>query len=117
MDLSFLAVVAISLCLISAMISVRMWSSGASVRKIAASIIHVWLAITAWIVLFRWLASMIDARTEAGVRSDPAGMILRLAHLEGGTRVWAVVVVGLSVAILAHLLWSMQRAMRGRTGS
>lgn len=117
MDLSFLAVVTISLCLISAMVSVRMWGSGASVGRIAASIIHVWLAITAWIVLFRWLASMIAARTEAGVRSDPAGMIVRLAHLEGGTRVWAVVVVGLSVAILAHLLWSMQRAMRGSTGS
>ena len=117
MDLSFLAVVAISLCLISAMIFVRMWSSGASARRIASSIGHVWLAITAWIVLFTWLASMIDAPTEAGARRDPAGMIIRLIHLEGGTRVWAVAVIGLSVAILAHLLWSMQRTMRGRTGS
>jgi len=60
---------------------------------------------------------MIDAQTEVGVRSDPVGMIIRLAHLEGGTRVWAIAVIGLSVAILAHLLWSMQRAMRGSVRS
>jgi len=116
-DLSFLAVVAISLCLLSTMIFVRMWSNGASVRRIAASIIQLGVAVTAWIVLFSWLASMIGARTEAGARSDPAGMIIRLARLEGGTRVWAVAVIGLSVAILAHLLWSMRRAMQGSTGS
>lgn len=113
MDTGFLIVVAISLCFLSAMIVARMAAGGAPARRIALPVVELWLAFILWIAVFRSLSAAIGAPIGGGESGEASGLFSRFAALEWSTRIWAAAGVVASVAIAAHLLWSLRRTMSG----
>jgi hypothetical protein len=110
-DVSFLVVVGIALLFLSVMIAVRMAAGGVPRPRIALFIGELWLALTIWIVVFRWIGTTIGAPVGEGEVGELRNLGSRLASVSGAARVWIAVAVVVSVAIVAHLMWCLRRHM------
>lgn len=113
MDTGFLVVVAVGLCLVSAMIVVRMLAQGVAPRRIVVPIGELWLAFVLWMVVLRSVAGAVGAPQGAGPVSEISDLPSRLAAVEGPARAWMVAGLAVSLAAMGHLFWSLQRLMSG----
>ncbi len=111
LDASFLIVVAVALCLLSGMIVARMAAGGAPPRRIAVPIAEIWLVFILWIAIFGSLSRAIGTPVGAGEAAELYDLLGRFAALHGSARLWAIAGAAVTVAIVTHLMWSLQRTM------
>lgn len=111
MDTALLVVVALNLCLLSGLVAYRMRTSGASAGRIALPLAELWVAVGLWIAIFRALAGIIASPASGGPLGELAELGGRLGGLPSATRVWVLGGLMLSLAMVGHLLWSLNRAM------
>jgi len=109
-DVSFLAVVAVALCFMSAMIVLRLAASGAPASRIAVSIAELWLSLAIWVAVFRALGRTIGPPAGSGEAAELRTLTSRLAEVSGATRVWLFLGLAASVALAGHLMWSLGRS-------
>ena len=109
MDAPFIIVVALALCLLSAMIALRMSGGGAAPARIAISIAELWLAAAIWIAVFRTIGEASGAPAASGGLAELRGIGSLLAAVSGAARLWLLLGVAASVALAAHLMWSLSR--------
>jgi hypothetical protein len=112
-DTAFLIVVAVSLCLVSAMIAARVVTRGAPARRVALLVAELWLAFILWIAVLRSVGGSAGAPIVGDARSGASGLATRLGALDGSARVWAIAGAVASVAVLGHLIWSLRGLMSG----
>jgi hypothetical protein len=110
-DASFLAVVFVSLCLLSGLIVVRLGAGGASAPRILVPVAELWITFGLWILLFRSLAAVAGTPHGASGVDELHDIGARLAALTGAQRWWMAAVAAVAVALCGHLLWSLRRAM------
>lgn len=113
MDVAFLIVVAINLCFLSGLIIYRLRAGGATAWQIALPVIELWVAFILWIAIFRSLSAAIGTPEAASAGGELQRLGERITKLPAATKTWLVAGVGISLAILIHLLWSMGRVMGG----
>ncbi|MCJ7751009.1 MAG: hypothetical protein MUQ65_07920 [Armatimonadetes bacterium] len=109
MDTGFIIVVAVALCLMSAMIVLRMAAGGVATARIAVLIAELWLTVIIWIVVFQAIGEATGAPAESGGIAELRGLASRLAGISGAARLWLFLGVPASVALAAHLMWSLGR--------
>ena len=105
MDVPFIIVVAVALCLMSAMIVLRMAAGGVAAARIAVSIAELWLAVIIWIAVFQAIGEATGAPAGSGEVAELRG----LAGVSEAARMWLLLGIGASVALAAHLMWSLSR--------
>ena len=111
LDASFLIAVAVALCLVSGMIAARMAAAGAPARRIAVPIAEIWLVFVLWIVIFGSVSRAIGTPAGTSEATELRDLLGRFSALEGASRLWALAGAAVSVAIVTHLMWSLQRTM------
>ena len=109
MDVSFLAVVAVALCFMSAMIVLRMAAGGVPASRIALSIAELWLTFVIWVAVFQTIGRAAGAPAGSGEVAELRTLASRLAGVSGAARLWLLLGDGASVALAAHLMWSLSR--------
>ena len=109
MDAAFLIVIGISLCFLSAMIAARMAAAGAPARRIAVPVAELWLVFVLWIAVLKSLSSSIGMPVGGGQADELRDLASRLSGLPGPARLWVLAGGSASVALLAHLMWSLRR--------
>jgi hypothetical protein len=112
-DTAFLIVVAVSLCLVSAMIAARVAARGAPARRVALLVGELWLAFILWVSVLASVCRAVRAPSGGGARAEASDLAARLGALEGPVRLWAIAGAAASVAVLGHLIWSLRRLMSG----
>jgi hypothetical protein len=112
-DISFLIVVAVTLLFVTAMVIFRMLASGATARQIAFPVIELWVTLILWVAIFRAVSAAIGTPEGGGAGWELGDLGTRIARLPASTRIWLFSGVGVAVALLVHLLWTLGRAMRG----
>lgn len=117
MDAAFLAVVAVSLLLISAMIVMRMSAAGMPGRKIALPVAELWLALAVWVAVLRAIAGATGSAVGADATAEIGDLAARAASIQGAGRLWAVAGLTLAVGLAAHLIWFLRRSMSGNVRS
>jgi len=110
MDAPFLILVAINLCFLSGLIIYRMAAHGAPLARMALPVIELWVTFALWIAIFRSLAAVIGAPEGASPIAELSDLGWRIARLPVATRSWLLGGAGISLALLAHLLWSLSKA-------
>ena len=113
MDLPFLIVVGITLCFVSVIIIYRMHAGGATAWQIAFPVIELWVTFVLWVAIFRSLSAAIGTPEGGSAFGELGDLGSRIAKLPASTRSWLFAGAGISLALLAHLMWSLGRAMRG----
>ncbi len=108
-DVSFLVVVGVALSLVSAMIVFRMAAGGVPAPRIALYIGELWLTFVIWVAVFRTIGQAAGAAAGSGELSELRGLASRLAGVSGAARLWLLLGVGASLALAAHLMWSLSR--------
>ena len=109
MDTAFIIVVAFALCLMSAMIVLRMAAGGVTAARIAVSIAELWLAVIIWITVFQTIGDAIRSPAGSGEAANPRGLDALLAGISGAASLWLILGGIASVALAAHLMWSLSR--------
>jgi len=118
MDMSFLTVVAVALCLLSGGIWVRLAAAEVTRRRIALAIVELWVLLSIWIGVWMTVVSSAgNTPLPVGKEGlwDAVGDFLR--ELPTGLAVWIVGGLVLSVAMAVHLMWSLSRAKSVRIDS
>jgi hypothetical protein len=108
-DTGFLAAVAIALCFLTGMVVVRLGAAGESSRRIAVLVAELWLAVVLWIVIFWSLAAATGIPEGTGGVEHVRELGARLAALPSTTRLLTIAGVVASIALVAHLMWSVRR--------
>lgn len=109
MDAAFITVVALALCLLSAMIVLRMAGGGVPAARIAVSIAELWLTVIIWIAVFYTAGDSTGTVAGSGGLAELRGIGSLLAGVSGAARLWLLLGVAASVALAAHLMWSLSR--------
>ena len=109
MDVPFIIVVAVTLCLMSAMIVLRMAAGGVPAARIALSIAELWLTFIIWIAVFQTIGEATGAPAGSGEVAELRGLASLLAGVSGAARLWLLLGVTASVALAAHLMCSLSR--------
>ena len=109
MDVPFIIVVALALCLLSAMIVLRMAAGGVGAARIAVSIAELWLAVIIWIAVFQTIGEATGAPAGSGEAAELRGLDSLLAGVSGAARLWLLLGVVAAGALAAHLMWSLSR--------
>jgi hypothetical protein len=112
-DSAFLIVIAIGLCFLSGLIVVRMGAGGSSRRRTTMAVAELWLIFALWVTIFRWLGAAAGEPTGVGGAAEIRDLAGRITALPAAARVLALAGIAASVLLLAHLLRSVNRAMRG----
>jgi hypothetical protein len=112
-DTAFLIVVAISLCLVSAMIAARVVARGAPPRRVALLVGELWLAFILWVAVLALVCRSVGAPSGGSARAEVSDLAARLGALDGSVRLWAIAGAAASVAVVGHLIWSLRRLMSG----
>ena len=113
MDTEFLIVVAVSPCLVSAMIAVRVVARGAPARRAALLVAELWLAFVLWLAVLASVGRAVGAPIGGDARTEASGLASRLGALDGSARVWAIAGAVASLAVLGHVIWSLRRLTSG----
>ena len=111
MDAAFLVVIAIALLFLSAMIVARMAASGAPARRIAVPVLELWLALVIWILVFKSVSGAIGTPISGGEAGELRDLASRLSALHSAARLWALLGIVASVALVAHLTRSFRRTI------
>jgi hypothetical protein len=111
MDAAFLVVVGMALCLLTGMVVFRMGAAGVPTGRIVLPIIELWVVFALAIALFSRLSGGIGTPVGVGGAGEARNLASRLAALDGMGRMWAAAGLTVSVALLAHLMWMLGRAM------
>jgi hypothetical protein len=104
MDTEFLVVVAISLCLLTGMIVVRLGTGGETTRRIVIAVVELWLAVALWIGAFWFLDAAGEGPGETSGAGDMGDAEAGFADLPLPTYVMGVLGLGLAV----HLMWRLR---------
>ncbi len=109
METSFLVVVGIALCFLSAMIAFRMAAGGVAALRIALSVAELWLTLALWVAVFHTLARATGPPAGSGAAAQARALVSGLAGAPGEKRLLLVLGLALSVALAGHLMWSLSR--------
>ncbi len=96
------------------MIAFRMAAGGARPRRIATVVGELWLALIIWTAVFRAIGVTIGAPVGEGELGELRNLGARLASVSGSARIWIGAGVMVSVALVAHLMWSLRRSLSVR---
>ena len=102
-DLPFLILVTVSLALMSVLIAFRMNWAGATTVQIVTVVAEVWAVFAIWIAVLS---------VAVGWQGGGA-FVQRFGAMSAAGKAEVVVAVVASVALFAHLQWTLRRAMRG----
>lgn len=110
MDTAFLIVVAIALSLLSGGIALRLAAAGVGGRRIALSILELWILVAIWMAVFQSIGRGGAVSTNDGLGREVGGVLSGVRDLPAGLRPWIGAGLAASVALAAHLMWSLSRA-------
>ncbi len=103
-DSGFLVVVAISVCLLTGMVVIRLAAGGETTRRIVIAVVELWLAVALWIGVF-WSVRATPGAPGAGSGLGELGDLpARLEAMPVWARAAAAVGSIASVALAAHLM-------------
>jgi len=108
-DTAFIIVVAVALCFLSAMIVLRMAAGGVTSARIAVSIAELWLTVIIWIAVFYTIGNSTAGLADSGQAANLRGLDSLLAGVPRAARPWLLSGVAASLALAAHLMWSLSR--------
>jgi hypothetical protein len=117
MDTAFLVVVAIALCLLSGGIALRLTGAGVGGRRIALSVLELWVLVVIWTAVFHTVGRSAELAGSEGMGQEARSLLSGLADAPSGLRPWIAVGLVISVALGAHLMWSLSRAKSVRLNS
>jgi hypothetical protein len=117
MDTGFLIVIAVALCLLSGGIAVRLTAAGMKPRRVAMAIVELWVLVGLWMAAFHMIARSGDVAITGGMRQEVGGLLSGLRDVPGALRPWIAAGLTISVALAAHLMWSLSRGKCGGVNS
>lgn len=111
-----LIVTALALLLLSVMISMRLGSGGAPLRRIRLVLIELWGGFALIIGLFAWASQLVGTVPRQEHPNDEIAVLLhRFATLPPTALAGLVVALVVGLAILGHLCWLLGALMRQYT--
>jgi hypothetical protein len=106
-DTAFLILVLVSLSLLSGLIVCRMGASGASAGRVILALVELWLAFALWVAIFRGIAAQVGVPAGEGPLAELGVLGRGLATLSAASRGLVAGGLGVSLAMLVHLLWRL----------
>jgi len=108
LDAAFLIAVLAALGLLSAMIVARLGAAGLPARRIALTIIELWAVFAVWAAVFQSVSRTIGLPVGRGQGEELRDLVSRLAALPARARLWPMLGLAASLALLGHLVWSLR---------
>jgi uncharacterized membrane-anchored protein len=115
-DAPFLVAVGAALGLVSVMMALRLASGGAGFRPVAIIVAELWVTAAAWVALFWWLSSAMNAPVGGGSMGGLGDLPARLAGLSFGAQAAAATGVVICAGLVVHLMAKLSRPTKGRGG-